>query len=178
MDTTSTTPSVGQPLDSDLLKQVNRRFVTGVTFVTAMDEGTPRGLAVNAFANISLDPPTVMVCVNRTSSTHDCLFVADHLAINIASIEQMDVMARFSAKGLDKFAGVEWNPGPYGSPVLERSSAWMEVQIRERLQASTHTVFVCRVVAAGTSDEPPVVYSAGAFYDSTGLSPLSQPRTP
>ena len=60
--------------DADLMKQVNRQFVTGVTVVTTMDEDTPRGLAVNAFANISLDPPTVMVCVQRTSSTHDCLF--------------------------------------------------------------------------------------------------------
>jgi flavin reductase (DIM6/NTAB) family NADH-FMN oxidoreductase RutF len=168
------TPSLmaGPPLDDALLRQVNRRFVTGVTFVTVMDDGTPRGLAVNAFANISLDPPIVMVCINRTSSTHDCLFTADHLAINIASVEQMDVMARFSAKGADKFVGVDWVPGPHGSPVLARSSAWMEVRIHERLQASTHTVFVCRVLAAGTSDEAPVVYSAGAFYGSTGLSPL------
>ena len=62
--------------DAELMKQVNRQFVTGVTVVTAMDETKPRGLAVNAFASISLDPPTVMVCVQRTSSTYNCLFRA------------------------------------------------------------------------------------------------------
>ncbi|HTW13929.1 MAG TPA: flavin reductase family protein [Nocardioides sp.] len=158
--------------DVDLLKQVNRRFVTGVTIVTTMDEDTPRGLAVNAFANISLDPPTVMVCVQRTSSTHDCLFRATHLAINIASTEQMDVLGTFASKAPDKFADVAWSRGRFGSPVLAGSSAHLEVEIRERLQASTHTVFICRVVDADVTDLPPVVYSAGRFYDSEGLTPL------
>lgn len=161
------------PPDADLLKQVNRRFVTGVTLVTVMDGDQPKGLAVNAFANISLDPPTVMVCVQRTSSTHDCLFRATHMAINIASVEQMDVMGKFASKGVDKFAGTDWTPGVHGAPVLARSSAHMEVEIRERLQASTHTVFICRVVDAAVAEAAPVVYSAGKFFDSDGLEPLA-----
>lgn len=159
-------------LGPDLMKQVNRQFVTGVTVVTVMDDGAPRGLAVNAFASISLDPPTVMVCVQRTSSTHDCLFRAGHLAINILSTAQLDVVNRFAAKSADKFAGLDWSPGPFGSPYLGRSSAQMEVQIRERLQASTHTVFICRVVDARVSDLHPMVYSAGRFFDGEALSPL------
>ncbi len=158
--------------DVDILKQVNRRFVTGVTLVTAMDEDTPRGLAVNAFASISLDPPTVMVCVQRTSNTHDCLFTASHLAINIASVEQMEVMGKFASKTGDKFEGVAWSRGRFGTPLLAGSSAHLEVEIRERLQASTHTVFICRVVAAEVTDLPPVVYSSGKFFSSEGLSPL------
>jgi flavin reductase (DIM6/NTAB) family NADH-FMN oxidoreductase RutF len=159
--------------DADLLKAVNRCFVTGVTLVTTMDDGVPRGLAVNAFANISLDPPTVMVCVQRSSSTHDCLFRATHLAINIASTAQMDAMGKLSSKAEDKFEGVDWTPGVHGSPILARSSAHMEVEIRERLQASTHTVFVCRVVDAAVGEEPPVIYSAGRFFDSQDLTPLA-----
>ncbi len=166
-------PVTATPPDLDLLKDVNRRFITGVTLVTTMHEGAPKGLAVNAFANISLDPPTVMVCVQRTSSTHDCLFRATHLAINIASTSQMDVMGQLSSKVADKFAGVDWTPGVHGSPILAGSSAHMEVEIRERLQASTHTVFICRVVHAAVSDEPPVIYSAGRFFDSVDLPPLA-----
>ena len=161
------------PPDPETLKAVNRRFITGVTLVTTMDDGVPRGLAVNAFANISLDPPTVMVCVQRTSSTHDCLFRAGHLAINIASTAQLDAMGALSSKAEDKFAGIDWTPGVHGSPLIAGSSAIMEVEIRERLQASTHTVFICRVVHAEVSDEPPVVYSAGRFFDSVDLEPLA-----
>jgi len=160
-------------LDIDMMKQVNRRFITGVTVVTAMDGDTPRGLAVNAFSSISLDPPTVMVCVQRTSSTHDCLFRASHLAINILSIEQLDVINRFASKLDDKFAGVDWRSGPNGSPLINSSSAQMEAQIRERLQASTHTVFICRVVDAAVTDLHPMVYSAGKFFDGGDLTALS-----
>jgi flavin reductase (DIM6/NTAB) family NADH-FMN oxidoreductase RutF len=160
-------------LGPDLVKQVNRRFVTGVTVVTVMDGDAPRGLAVNAFASVSLEPPTVMVCVQRTSSTHDCLFRATHLAINILSTDQLDVVKRFAAKSDDKFTGLDWRRGAFGSPLLDRSSAQMEVQIRERLQASTHTVFICRVVDAQVSDRSPMVYSAGQFFDSEALTPLA-----
>lgn len=164
---TMTTP------DLDLMKQVNRQFVTGVTVVTTMDDETPRGLAVNAFSSISLEPPTVMVCVQRTSSTHDCLFRARHLAINILSTDQMDVVSTFAGKAADKFADIAWSPAPYGSPLIAGSSAQMEVEIRERLQASTHTVFVGRVVHAEVTEAAPMVYSAGQFFDGGALPPLA-----
>lgn len=157
---------------ADVMKQVNRQFVTGVTLVTAMDGGAPRGLAVNAFASISLEPPTVMVCVQHSSSTHDCLFRSTHLAINIASVEQVEVVGTFASKATDKFAGIDWTPGPHGSPLLLHSSARMEVEIRERLRASTHTVFIGRVTHADATDLDPMVYSAGRFYDASGLTPL------
>jgi flavin reductase (DIM6/NTAB) family NADH-FMN oxidoreductase RutF len=167
MSTTQITP------DLDVMKQVNRQFITGVTVVTAIDEGKPRGLAVNAFASISLEPPTVMVAVQHTSSTHDCLFSAGHLAINILSVDQLDVVGRFAVKSDDKFAGLDWEPGPFGSPLLERSAARMEVEIRERLQASTHTVFMCRVVHAEVTSRDAMIYSAGKFFDGGSLTALT-----
>lgn len=159
-------------VDDELMKQVNRRFITGVTVVTAMDGDLPKGLAVNAFASISLDPPTVMVCVQRTSSTYECLFRASHLAVNIMSTEQLDVVTRFASKVTDKFSGLDWEPGSFGSPLIDGSSARMEVEIRERLQASTHTIFVCRVVDAAVTDRIPMVYSAGGFFDGGALTAL------
>lgn len=158
--------------DLDTMKQVNRRFVTGVTVVTTLDDDSPKGLAVNAFSSISLDPPTVMVCVMRTSSTHDCLYRARHLAINILSTDQLEVVNRFADKSPDKFADLEWKPGPFGSPLIERSSARMEVELRERLQASTHTIFIGRVVHADVTDRHAMVYSASGFFDGGALTPL------
>jgi flavin reductase (DIM6/NTAB) family NADH-FMN oxidoreductase RutF len=166
-------PSTQTGPDQDVMKKVNRQFVTGVTVVTAMDDGTPRGLAVNAFASISLEPPTVMVAVQHTSSTHDCLFRAGHLAINILSTDQLDVVSRFAVKSDDKFAGLDWTPGPFGSPLINRSAAVMEVEIRERLQASTHTVFMCRVMHAEVSDRDAMIYSAGKFFDGGSLTALA-----
>ncbi|MFI7704088.1 flavin reductase family protein [Nonomuraea sp. NPDC049480] len=164
-------------LDADVLKRVNRQFVTGVTVVTTCDEGRPRGLAVNAFSSISLDPPLVMICVQRTSSTYESLFSSCHLAINILSADQLDVVSTFATKAPDKFARVDWRPGACGSPLIEGSSAYMEVEIRERLQASTHTIFIGLVVDAGVTAKPSMIYSAGRFYDGAQLTPLT-PREP
>lgn len=165
-------PVPATPPDADLMKKVNSQFVTGVTVVTTMDGDTPKGLAVNAFSSVSLDPATVMVSVQRTSSTHDCLFRAGHLAINILSTDQLDVVSTFAGKSGDKFRDLDWETGPMGSPLIARSSAQMEVEIRERLQATTHTVFICRVVHAAASESDPMVYSAGRFFDGGALAPL------
>ncbi len=76
---------------------------------------------------------------------------------------------RLAGKDPDKFSGIDWSPGPYGSPVLDGAAAWLEAEITERLQASTHTLFIARVLAAGTREKPPLLYASGKFYDGTVL---------
>lgn len=166
-------PLRGEP-DPELMKGFNRQFVTGVTVVTTTDAtGAPRGLAVNAYASISLEPPLVLVCVQKTSSTYPALFSASHLGINILAASQTDVVASFARSGHDKFAGLAWHDGPDGSPLIDGSSAALEAEIRERYQAQTHTVFVCRVHHAEVSGDDPMIYRAGKFYRGSQLSPLA-----
>ncbi|MHB9755618.1 flavin reductase [Streptomyces sp. BYX5S] len=159
-------------VDADLVKGVHRKFITGVTVVTTDDDGTPRGLAVNAFSSISLDPPMVLVCVQRSSSTHPALHRATHLGINILAADQLDVAKVFASKGADKFAALDWAPGEHGAPLLDGSAAQLEVEIGERLEAGSHTVFTGRVVSAAHSERAPLVYSGGGFFDISQTVPL------
>lgn len=161
----------GEP-DPEVMKTFNRQFVTGVTVVTTHDGENPKGLAVNAYASISLEPPLVMVCVQKTSSTYPALFASKHLGINIIANSQKATVATFASKSSDKFAEIDWHAGPNGSPMIDGSSASIEAEIRERFQAKTHTIFVCRVRHAEVSDNEPMVYKAGRFYDGDQLSPL------
>jgi steroid delta-isomerase-like uncharacterized protein len=161
----------GEP-DLDAMKAFNRQFVTGVTVVTTMEDGKPKGLAVNAYSSISLEPPLVMVCVQKTSSTYPALFASTHLGINILSREQKNTVATFASKSAEKFADIEWHQGPEGSPLIDSSSAMIEAEIRERFQAKTHTIFVCRVRHAEVTDIEPMVYKAGRFYDGANLASL------
>lgn len=163
--------SVGE-VDSEAVREVHRRFVTGVTVVTTMDGEVPRGLAVNAFCSVSLEPPMVMVCVQTTSSTYPALLRAEHLAINILAADQVDVAGVFASKASDKFATLDWTPGKHGSPLLDSSAARVEVEIGERLRASTHTVFVGRIVQAEHRDTDPLVYRAGKFFDPSDMTAL------
>ncbi len=155
------------------LKDFNKQFVTGVTVITSHDdENKPRGLAANAYCSVSLDPPLILVCVQKTSSTYPSLFRSDHIGINILSTEQRETLNVFASKAQDKFANVDWHKGPNGTPLLEGSSAAIEVEIKERFQALTHTIFIGRVRHAEAIDNDPILYKAGAFFDSNGLQPL------
>ncbi|MEU5607677.1 flavin reductase [Streptomyces sparsogenes] len=159
-------------IDPDLVRGVHRKFITGVTVVTTDDDGTPRGLAVNAFSSISLDPPMVLVCVQRSSATHPALHRASHLGISILAAGQLDVAKTFASKGEDKFAQVSWTPGAHGAPLIDGSCAQLEVEIGERLEAGSHTVFTGRVVSARHDDLAPLVYSGGGFFDISHTAPL------
>jgi steroid delta-isomerase-like uncharacterized protein len=161
----------GEP-DPEVMKGFNRQFVTGVTVVTTQDGGVPKGLAVNAYSSVSLEPPLVMVCVQKTSSTYPALFASTHLGINILSNAQKGTVSTFASKTADKFAEIAWHEGPNGSPLIDGSSAALEAEIRERFQAKTHTIFICRVRHAEVSETEPMVYKAGRFYDSEKLSAL------
>jgi flavin reductase (DIM6/NTAB) family NADH-FMN oxidoreductase RutF len=161
----------GEP-DPQVMKTFNRQFITGVTVVTTQDNGTPKGLAVNSYASVSLEPPLVMVCIQKTSSTYPALFAATHLGINILGTEQRATVATFASKAPDKFAEVDWHPGPSGSPLIDGSPASLEAEIRERFQAKTHTVFICRVRHAEVTEASPIIYKAGRFYDSDDLTQL------
>lgn len=166
-----------EPKDSDeareLLKDFNKQFVTGVTVITAHDdEGKPRGLAANAYCSVSLDPPLILVCVQKTSSTYPSLFRSEHIGINILSTEQRETLNVFASKSQDKFANIPWHTGPHGTPLLEDSSAAIEVEIKERFQALTHTIFIGRVRHAEAVENNPILYKGGKFFDSDGLQPL------
>lgn len=158
---------------AEALKSFNRQFVTGVTVVTTVDEeGTPRGLAVNSYNSVSLDPPLVLVCVMKSSSTYPALFRSQYMGINIMSSEQRETLGVFASKTPDKFSQVQWHKGKYGSPLIDNSAASVEVEIKERFQALTHTVFIGRVRTSESADVEPMIYKAGRFFDSHDLTPL------
>jgi len=138
--------------------------------VTTTDSaGRPVGLAVNSFASVSLDPPLVLVCIQKQSSTHPSFFRNSHLGISILGNTQRWALDVFASRTADKFANVDWHAGPQGSPLIDGSAAHIEAEIKERLQAKTHTVFIARVTYVKASEIAPMVYKAGAFYDGDSL---------
>jgi flavin reductase (DIM6/NTAB) family NADH-FMN oxidoreductase RutF len=153
------------------VRDAHRRFPTGVTVVTARGaDGSPHGLAVNAFASVSLEPPSVLVCVACNSLTHTHLCSASHAAINILSHSQQDVATTFARSGGDKFAGLDWRPGAGGAPVLAGVSAHVEMSIEARLSAHTYTMLIGQVIEAHSTDTPPLVYLDGGFFDGARLT--------
>lgn len=155
----------------DRVRAAHRCYPTGVTIVTTCLDGTPYGLAVNAFSSVSMDPPRVLVCVKTSSQTHEHLVAGTHLGINFLSHGQYDIASVFATSGGDKFAQLGWRAGIHGVPFIDGASAGLEVEIEQRLPATTHTIFIGRVVNAEVSGTAPLIYHDGAFFDGSRLHP-------
>lgn len=150
---------------SDLIRAVHRKFATGVTIVTAADEeGLPRGLAVNAFMSVSLEPPVILVSVAQSSRTHALLVSGDAFAVNILADDQANIVKTFASSAEDKFAGISWRRGASGAPIIDGVAGWFEAVTIQYVQAFTHTFIVGKVTDAGMSDVDPIIYSGGQLF--------------
>lgn len=158
--------------DSETMRALHRKLVTGVTVVATDSDGEPRGLAVNAFSSVSLEPPLILICVQKNSSTYSHLLSNPHFGVSILAADQVHVANVFATKQPDKFSRVDWHRAPHGSPILDGACARMEVALQDTLHASTHTIFIGKVTFAEYQDSAPLVYSQGAFFDGGKLVPL------
>ena len=156
----------------DRLKAVHRSYMTGVSIVTVVAQGQPYGLAVSAFASVSLTPPLVLFCISTAARSHVHLFRGEHAGINILAHDQAAVAAAFAMSGGDKFLDLAWHEGQSGVPVLDGVSSYLEVRIQQRLSAGTHTIFIGEVIVAEAYGRPPLLYHDGSFFDGAKLQPV------
>lgn len=147
----------------DELRAALRSFPTGVTVVTACDEGLPYGLTVSAFTSVSLDPPMVLFCVNANSHTHDHLLRAEHVGISILSGEQDDVATVFATPGADKFGSVAWHEGKGGTPLITGATVVLQGRVVQRDSVGSHTVFIVAVDSVEGEGADPLVYYQRRF---------------
>ena len=172
------TPGPGAAIaDGDLaglVRAVHKCFPRGVAVVTTRPAEKPHALAVNAVSSISLEPPSVLVCIKTTARTHEHLDRGEHLGINFLAHDQRLIAERCSVSGGAKFEGLAWAPGPESkAPILDRVSAHFEVLIRERFGAGTHTVFLGEVLDPCAPARPPLIYVRGRFFDGQRLAPAA-----
>jgi 3-hydroxy-9,10-secoandrosta-1,3,5(10)-triene-9,17-dione monooxygenase reductase component len=150
--------------DEGEFRRVLGRFATGVTIITAMDGDEPAGVAANSFTSVSLDPPLVLFCVGRTSSTWPRIERARKFAVNILGEHQEEVCRLFAAKGADRFGQVEWHLGAGGSPVLDDCLAYLDCEFWAEYDGGDHIIVVGRVLDLGITDGPgPLVFFEGKY---------------
>lgn len=142
-------------------------FPTGVAVVTALGEGVPRGLTVSSFCSVSLDPPLVLVCVDRESNTLPALSRSGGFTVNFLAHGREALAVRFASKAEDKFAGVSWVAPdlPEGGPILvEDSSAYAVCLARQAVEAGDHWIFIGEVTQGGVRhDQQPLVYHRRSY---------------
>ncbi len=150
-------------LTSDRLRYVLGHFATGVTLVTAHGADGPVGMAVNSFTSVSLDPPLVLFCPARTSSTWPAIRDAGRFCINVMGSEHAEFTRRFCQRPADRFADIGWADRPSG-PALDSAVAWIECEVREEHEAGDHTIVVAHVSGIDVADEvDPLVFFRGSY---------------
>jgi flavin reductase (DIM6/NTAB) family NADH-FMN oxidoreductase RutF len=146
-------------------------FATGVTIITAWDaDHRPTGLTASSFTSVSLHPPLILVCVSQKAQSYPAIKAAGRFAVNILSMGQEAVSRRFAtttaAAGDEKFAGLDYRPGPLGLPVLTEALAELECAVVHAYPGGDHTIFVAQVESAdcrGDAGKEPLLYFRGKY---------------
>jgi flavin reductase (DIM6/NTAB) family NADH-FMN oxidoreductase RutF len=141
-----------------------RRFASGVTIVTTRTaDRQPVGLTVSAFTSLSLEPPLILICVDRKSGCHDILLENGTFAVNLLAADQEDLSRRFASKSPDKFNGLKYRDGIGAVPVLEGSLASLECKLVHAYEGGDHTIFIGHVEATTVRDDQPLLYFDGNY---------------
>jgi flavin reductase (DIM6/NTAB) family NADH-FMN oxidoreductase RutF len=157
---------------ADTFRHVLGHLATGVTVVTAHGPDGPTGMAANSVTSVSLDPPLILVCPAKSSSTWPAMRDAGRFCVNVMAGHHEELCRRFAQRGVDRFAGIEWSHRKAG-PALDDAVAWIECDIREEHDAGDHTIVVADVVAIEAADERvPLVFFRGRY--GTFLTPDSE----
>lgn len=156
--------SANPDIDSVVFRRVMGHFVTGVTVVSALDGPRPFGITVNALSSVSLDPPLVMIALDRRRFLTPIVRTAGRYAVNILSEDQQALSDCFAGApvqpGRDAFCGAAWHPGASGLPLIDGAIATLECTVVETFSAGDHDLFIGRVdTLANDQDHPmPLLY--------------------
>jgi flavin reductase (DIM6/NTAB) family NADH-FMN oxidoreductase RutF len=150
-------------LTSDEFREVISHFASGVTVITALHDGRPYGTTASAVASLSLEPPMLLVCMNKQSETGRAVAQSKRFGVNILGANQVDLAERFAQKGGDKFAGVPVTAGQWDEPLFDEALATLECRVAEETTGGTHYVFLAEVESGAASGGTPLAYFKGEF---------------
>ena len=123
--------------------------------VTTSADGETGGCLAGFVTQCSIDPPRFLVCVSEANHTSTVVERASVLALHLLGTDQVDLASHFgeeSGDRIDKFASVDWHPGPLGVPVLDDCAAWMTVGIIQRIDAGDHVALLTYPIDGGSGD--------------------------
>jgi len=151
-------------IDSATFRSVLGRFASGVTVVTVRDgDGRDHGMTVSAFCSVSLEPPLVLACIDRSATVLEALAAGGTYAITVLAESQEALSRRFASEVDDRFDGVGYTRAPGGSALLDDALAWLECRVEARVDAGDHVVVIGRVEFAEVSERagPLLYYRSG-----------------
>jgi flavin reductase (DIM6/NTAB) family NADH-FMN oxidoreductase RutF len=161
-------------IDPKDLRQAFGRFGTGVTVITTRaPDGARIGVTANSFNTVSLEPPIVLWSLSIASPSLELFRAAGHFAVNVLTLDQLDLSRRFSRPAEDKFAGVEFSDGLGGAPVLAGCAATIECVVVNEHVVGDHVLFLGRVERYAYEHAAPLLFFNGKYIQGVDLMTAS-----
>ena len=154
---------------AEAFREVMAGVATPVSVITAVSgDGVPHGTTVSAFASLSMEPPMVLVSLDRGSDLLALVRGTGRFGVNVLGSTQSALALSFARKGPDKFADVEWETSA-GLPRLPDAPGWLACEVDQLVDGGDHVVALGLVVQADTVDGQPLTYHSRAFGTHSAL---------
>ncbi len=154
------------PVTQDEFRAALSRFPSGITVVTSRGPaGEPHGITVSAFCSVSLDPPLILVCIEKTTASHMAIQNTRSFAVNILAAGAEQLSEHFSLPTSDKFEGISYRNGLVRVPVLDDALVALECGLENAYDGGDHTIFVGLVEEVSIRDGMPLAYFHGGYHD-------------
>ncbi len=149
--------------DQEKFRQLIGCFATGVTVVTTVDSaGRPQGMTASAVSSVSLEPPLLLVCIDKAADFHPVMTAAKMFAVNVLAADQESTARRFADRAPDRFASVDMHLIE-DLPHLDGCVAHLRCEKRGEFDAGDHTIFIGLVVAGETQQRSPLLHYRGRY---------------
>jgi len=148
-------------VDPTTFREVLARWASGITVVTCRRPDGIHGMTASSFCSVSLEPPLVLVCVDRRARTHEYLQEAGAFAIHLLDGRGEEISNRcagFQGDDGQKLDGESWRVEVTGAPVLDGTLAWMDCSLWRAYDGGDHTIYVGEVQAADTGEGEPLLW--------------------
>jgi flavin reductase (DIM6/NTAB) family NADH-FMN oxidoreductase RutF len=147
------------PITQEEFRSALSRFASGVTVVTTKDvTGRLHGITVSAFCSVSLDPPLILVCIEKSAGSHHVFNESGVFVVNILSSGQRELSDRFASQIENRFEGVEMSLNIDGIPVLSNCLANLECRVKYTADGGDHSIFIGEVDKAVVHEGDPLIY--------------------
>jgi len=140
------------------------RFPSGVTVVTTTGpDGSDQGMTVSAFCSVSLEPPLVLICIEKSASAYEALTTSPAFVVNILSAAQEQIARRFSIVDIDRFEGVGYSRSRNGFAIIDDVLGVIECNRVSSHEGGDHTIILGEVEATRAETGTPLLYYRGGY---------------
>ncbi len=160
-------------IDAMTFREAMARLGAAVNVITTQDEKGRHGLTASAVCSVTDAPPTLLVCINRSSRSRPSFVAGGPICINTLAHAQKDISVAFAGKleMEERFTSGSWSTGVTGAPMLDQALASFDCTIANVVEVGTHSVIFCAIQEIRLGDPAEaLVYFNRAYHMLSGLS--------